>query len=308
MDISNEDDEMEEEDDDNDEDDDENEEDEADKLIQQTLQMETVQKRNDDVDRKCVKNQLDLFKTALDIRVKMQGIVSEVNTFPVPQDMKEIKENNEDIKNEFEELENSFEQLFNATMNLSHTIDSLSHFNWNCPFVSTENNSNEKEYSMTEKFNQLKTVGKGKDEKRLKSLEKWHSKTSVLNLSKSNQNQNGIVQQINAIMKDEDRLWRRTNQLRGNKIYLSEELNSSTEIFDDGDFYQQLIKDAMDGSFNSSVPSGMQNNANRKRQQKKKRVNLDIVFPKLENFKTPVDYNEELLDIDRSILINNLFK
>lgn len=298
------DDEMDEEEDDNEE------EDEADKLIQQTLQMETVQKRSDDVDRKCVKNQLDLYKTALDIRVKMQGIVSEVNSFPIPEDLNNLKENDENIQNELKELEESFEQLFTATANLSHTIDSLSHFNWNCPFISTSNEKkeSEKSFSMTEKFNQLKSVTKSKDEKRLTSLEKWHSKTSVLNLSKSSQHQNGIVQQINAIMKDEDRLWRRTNQLRGNKIYLSEDLHSSTEIFDDGDFYQQLIKDAMDGSFSSTNTNAMQNNTNRKRQQKKKRVNLDIVFPKLENFKTPVEYNEELLDIDRSILINNLFK
>ncbi|EDS88773.1 hypothetical protein CL6EHI_132140 [Entamoeba histolytica] len=150
-------------------------------------------------------------------------------------------------------------------------------------------------------------VNKKKDEQRLSIMEKWHSKTTMMNISKFSTNQNGIVQQVNAILKDQERLFRRSQQLRGTKIYLNEDLISSSEVFDDGDFYQQLIKDAVDyGITGKGQP--MMNNTKKQIQKKKKRVNTDIVFPKLENFKCPVEYNEKLMEVDRSIFIKNLFK
>ncbi|BFU19047.1 hypothetical protein EHI8A_241820 [Entamoeba histolytica HM-1:IMSS-B] len=272
----------------------EGEEDEADKLIQQTLNVETIQKKTNDVEKEDVSNQIKLFDTALDIRVKMQGILGDVNSLPLSEDIKMLRENNERFKEELESLNSSFKNLFHRTTELCETIDKQWGVQWE--YKSTDNDEEK-----------LMKVNKKKDEQRLSIMEKWHSKTTMMNISKFSTNQNGIVQQVNAILKDQERLFRRSQQLRGTKIYLNEDLISSSEVFDDGDFYQQLIKDAVDyGITGKGQP--MMNNTKKQIQKKKKRVNTDIVFPKLENFKCPVEYNEKLMEVDRSIFIKNLFK
>ncbi|EDR23877.1 hypothetical protein, conserved [Entamoeba dispar SAW760] len=224
----------------------------------------------------------------------MQGILGDVNSLPLSEDIKMLRENNERFNEELEHLNRTFKDLFHRTTELCETIDKQWGVQW--------------EYKSTDSDEEkLVKVNKKKDEQRLSVMEKWHSKTTMMNISKFSTTQNGIVQQVNAILKDQERLFRRSQQLRGTKIYLNEDLTSSSEVFDDGDFYQQLIKDAVDyGITGKGQP--MMNNTKKQIQKKKKRVNTDIVFPKLENFKCPVEYNEKLMEVDRNIFIKNLFK
>ncbi|KAL7720978.1 AATF leucine zipper-containing domain-containing protein [Entamoeba marina] len=289
---------MEEDDDDNDEEDDDeeeedDEEDEADKLIAKAMNIKTIEKKKNEAEREDVMNQIKLYDTAMDIRVKLQGITTSVNSLPLPQDLKVLKENNNILETEMEKLNDNFKELFHECASLSETIDKQWKYDW-------EYDNDDDEESKLEKVNS------SKDSKRLQIMEKWHSKTTMMNISKFSTNQNSVVQQVNAIMKDKDRLYRRSRQLRGVKIHLNEDLTCSEEIFDDSDFYQQMIKDAVEYGI-TGKGSGITNKSNKEIKQRKKKVQTNIVFPKLENFMSPIEYREDLMEVDRSVLIKNLF-
>ncbi|EDR25242.1 hypothetical protein, conserved, partial [Entamoeba dispar SAW760] len=147
----------------------ESEEDEADKLIQQTLNVETIQKKTNDVEKEDVSNQIKLFDTALDIRVKMQGILGDVNSLPLSEDIKMLRENNERFNEELEHLNRTFKDLFHRTTELCETIDKQWGVQW--------------EYKSTDSDEEkLVKVNKKKDEQRLSVMEKWHSKTTMMNI------------------------------------------------------------------------------------------------------------------------------
>ncbi|KAL7715918.1 AATF leucine zipper-containing domain-containing protein [Entamoeba marina] len=267
---------------DDDDDDDEEDEDEADKLIAKAMNIKTIEKKKNEAEREDVMNQIKLYDTAMDIRVKLQGITTSVNSLPLPQDLKVLKENNNILETEMEKLNDNFKELFHECASLSETIDKQWKYDW-------EYDNDDDEESKLEKVNS------SKDSKRLQIMEKWHSKTTMMNISKFSTNQNSVVQQVNAIMKDKDRLYRRSRQLRGVKIHLNEDLTCSEEIFDDSDFYQQMIKDAVEYGI-TGKGSGITN-----------KIQTNIVFPKLENFMSPIEYREDLMEVDRSVLIKNLF-
>ena len=152
-------------------------------------------------------------------------------------------------------------------------------------------------------------LNKIKDQERINLIDKWQNKTTTMSISKfSNTKQNNILTQINSVMKDQDRLWRRTYQTRGTKIYLNEDLKSSKEIFNDYDFYQQLVKDAVEYGIQNKNTVNMNNSIKKNIKNNKHKVNLDLVYPKLESFKTPIEYDENVLGVNRKVILKNLFK
>ena len=259
---------------------DDEEEDEADKLIKQTMRIKPVQQHKSEVSKDDVMNQIKLYDTSLDIRMKYQLILKVINTLPLSGDLETLKTNNPMLKNQLDILTSSLQELSNEMNRFVKVTDKV-----------TKEGSDNKE----------------KNKEMLQILEKWHAKTSMMNISKFSSKQNGISQQVNAVMKDKERLYRRCRQLRETKIYLNEDLTTSNEIYDDGDFYQQMIKDAVDYGIVGKNNSNIQINNKKKNKKVKQRVQTNLVYPKLENFMTPVEYRSDLNE-GRSVLIKNLFK
>ena len=110
-----------------------------------------------------------------------------------------------------------------------------------------------------------------------------------------------VVDQINAVMKNRHRLVGRTQKLRGVSVLGHPDETTADYVFDDTDFYQQLVKDVVEKeSVEKAVPA-------KKKERRAKDYSV-IIFPKLENFMSPVPYHGDVNEVDRDVLIANLFK
>uniref|UniRef100_A0A5S6QXL8 Uncharacterized protein n=2 Tax=Trichuris muris TaxID=70415 RepID=A0A5S6QXL8_TRIMR len=152
---------------------------------------------------------------------------------------------------------------------------------------------------------------------RNQSLEQWYEKTRMANIKSSHKDFSGfefsILKQIDYILSDKDRLRRRTQIKRseyscvGESDSCQDEGNNEdvidAEIFDDDDFYEQLLRELIHRSAGSSTDPLVQGRQWAKLQKlrtKRKRKPIDRraskgrairyhVISKLVNFMAPVD-------------------
>jgi protein AATF/BFR2 len=94
----------------------------------------------------------------------------------------------------------------------------------------------------------------------VETLSKWSSKIQAVTpsillpsnrnafLAKSSQQLKSVVQLIDETLLDKDKLLARTHGRRGNSVPSDDALDAAEdkEIFDDTDFYQQLLRDIID--------------------------------------------------------------
>ncbi|CDW60991.1 NFU1 iron sulfur cluster scaffold [Trichuris trichiura] len=152
---------------------------------------------------------------------------------------------------------------------------------------------------------------------RNESLEHWYEKTRMVNIKSSHKDFSGfefnILKQIDYVLSDRDRLRRRTQVKRSDYSYVGEPSQSrddakndeviDEEIFDDDDFYEQLLRELIHrstGNCTDPLVQGRQWAKLQKLRTKRKRKTVDRraskgrairyhVISKLVNFMAPID-------------------
>ncbi|CDW58110.1 NFU1 iron-sulfur cluster scaffold homolog, mitoch ondrial [Trichuris trichiura] len=162
----------------------------------------------------------------------------------------------------------------------------------------------------------------------------WYEKTRMVNIKSSHKDFSGfefnILKQIDYVLSDRDRLRRRTQVKRSDYSYVGEPSQSrgdanndevvDEEIFDDDDFYEQLLRELIHrstGNCTDPLVQGRQWAKLQKLRTKRKRKTVDRraskgrairyhVISKLVNFMAPID-RCQMSDDARTELFSSIF-
>ncbi|KAI8357378.1 apoptosis antagonizing transcription factor-domain-containing protein [Mortierella sp. GBAus27b] len=224
----------------------------------------------DDVEKGMhVKAQMSLWETLLDTRIRLQKPVSLVNTFPQPDTYDDFM-----INDSAESLEESKHQLRSLIDTLITVRTSLL---GNLHDVTIPKSNKHDDGWESKVWKEMEALDDAWIPYRNNTLDKWSNKVQIasgipLNKKFKAMNQ-GIITQISQTMADKDRLVKRTQLKRSEYHILGSALqgkdddedmedtkektpatnqldahlsNHDQEIFDDADFYQQLLRELIE--------------------------------------------------------------
>ncbi|CAG8677041.1 9568_t:CDS:2, partial [Cetraspora pellucida] len=276
-----------------------------------------------------VKNQIALWDVFLDTRIRLQRAVAISNTFPQP-----------NVYSQFITPETRFSVQETRT-ELRELIDSLIDLRKNDNIAITENVANNRKRHI-EDDNYLEYLWKDMQEIndsflpfRAQTIEKWSNKVQIapgipLNKKFKAINQ-GVNDQIAHVLCDRERLIKRTQLKRntdkilgkakpGTGTYDEHLTNYDLEIFDDTDFYQQLLRELIESRMidnDDPVALGLRWATLKQTKQKKKNVDTKAskgrrvryhVHEKLQNFMVPIPsgtWHDDMIDELYSSLLGN---
>lgn len=248
-----------------------------------------------------VRNQLIKFDNFVDMRFKLQPLLNAANAFPTAKQISHIKKKNHQVSSILTQCNQELEGLMKDLLSLS--FDELRNDNISLPEVDATSESLLQGF-----WNEMSLIDAAIEPFARDSLKKWHSKVTLsadLKAKKSlkmlNQDPFGQVQ---IAMQDEERLVNRTRIYRDTQkrrigSQNQQENPEFTDIFDDNDFYQVLLKDwtANHGTLNgnsSSVTAVALKNVKKKhregvdqRASKGRKLRYDV-HTKLVNYMVPV--------------------
>ncbi|CAG8439675.1 6486_t:CDS:2 [Diversispora eburnea] len=171
-----------------------------------------------------VKTQTGLWDKFLDTRIRLQKAVSIANRIPQPSVYTKYLE--PDLKMDIQETKNELKELMDSLIELRKDL-----CNENEDIKINKNVANNHMQEIHDLFLPYRT----------QTIEKWSNKvqiTSGIPLNKKFKTINqGVNTQIEQLLNDRERLIKRTQLKRNSdKIF-------GKEIFDDSDFYQQLLRE-----------------------------------------------------------------
>ncbi|EGC28561.1 hypothetical protein DICPUDRAFT_160000 [Dictyostelium purpureum] len=284
---------------------------------------------------KNTKNQTVLYNEFLTTRIYLQKAISFANRLPKPKAYKEFIEYDKSIENKFEQVKKQSCQLVSELFNLqSELIDR----NEEMPKSTNKKKRIREDQSLSEVWNIIDEQNQRLNEFHNATITKWNNRISISgttttkNLKSLNQS---ILTQISNTLNDIERLQKRTKLKRSTyKIFGDQQIKQQQpqqeqqqeqdededeyddEIFDDSDFYQNLLKELENSNDDDQNQVGSQYwiEMRNLKKKKKKKVNQKAskgrilryeVFPKLENFMTPIQIPDPDWNIDQ--LYQNLF-
>ncbi|KAG0345373.1 hypothetical protein BG004_003764 [Podila humilis] len=302
----------------------------------------------DDVEKGIhVKAQMTLWETMLDTRIRLQKSVALINTFPQPSfyDTFMTNDNAEPLEESKRNLRSFIDTLITLRTSLLRNIDDVTvpkHNKRNLEDLENDDESRglDDDNWQTKAWKDAEGLNEGWKTYRNNTLEKWSNKVQIasgipLNKKFKAMNQ-GIMTQISQTMQDSERLLKRT-QLKRSEYHIlgtapevnEEDENSATEktpvgskldshlsnhdeeIFDDGDFYQQLLRELIESRMvdnDDPTAMGMRWAALRQTKQTKKQVDTKgskgrrlryHVHEKLQSFMAPIPsgtWHEEMVE------------
>ncbi|KAJ3254420.1 hypothetical protein HK103_007214 [Boothiomyces macroporosus] len=278
-----------------------------------------------------VKSQLTLWDGILDLRVRIQKGVEAANILP-QHSVYYDHLNEEGVDEKVQEATGALQSLLNNLVDMRMNLldNSNEKFDISIKRKRDEDDIDEWLHSTWEEV--LQPMEKGFKKYKYDTIEKWNNKVQVANsvtLQKKFKVINqSIVSQLQAIENDTDRLIKRTQLNRGNykiigKIESAPENDEETrdkhlndydkEIFDDGDYYQQLLKELIESRLTDTedpVLLGMRYAQLKQLQNKKAKKNVDTkaskgrkiryhVQEKIQNFMAPEPrgtWHEEMVE------------
>ncbi|KAF9996059.1 hypothetical protein BGZ65_008333 [Modicella reniformis] len=302
----------------------------------------------DDVEKGVhVKAQLSLWEILLDTRIRLQKPVSLINTFPQPSIYDEFLTNDsaEPLEESKHNLRSLIDTLITVRTSLFRNLPDVKVPKSNKRQLSDLEDENARNLDddawQTKAWKDIEALDGGWRSYRNNTLEKWSNKVQIasgipLNKKFKAMNQ-GITTQISQTMVDKERLVKRTQLKRSeyhilgavpetkeeddddkmtekppkvNKLdaHLS---NHDEEIFDDTDFYQQLLRELIESRMvdnDDPTATGMRWAALRQTKQSKKQVDTKAskgrrlryhVHEKLQSFMAPVPagtWHEEMVE------------
>lgn len=248
-----------------------------------------------------VRNQLMKFDNFVDIRFKLQPLLNAANAFPTAKQISNMKKNYSQVSSFLSQCNQELDGLMKDLLSLS--FDELRHDNISVAEADTSSDSVLQGF-----WNEMSRIDAALEPFARDSLKKWHSKvtlTADLKAKKSlkmlNQDPFG---QVEIAMQDEDRLVRRTRihrdtQKRRIGSKSQQENPEFTDIFDDNDFYQVLLKDwtsnhgTLSGSASSVTAVALKNVKKQHREgvdqraSKGRKLRYDV-HTKLVNYMVPI--------------------
>ncbi|CAG8445946.1 21917_t:CDS:10 [Dentiscutata erythropus] len=272
-----------------------------------------------------VKNQIGLWDVFLDTRIRLQKAVAISNTFPQPDAYPQFltSETRSAIQETRTELRELIDSLIDLRKGLCHENENI---------VITEDTANSRKRHL-ENDDYLEYMWKDMQEidnlflpHRNQTIEKWSNKVQMASGIPLNKKFKAINQSVNDqithVLYDRERLIKRT-QLKRNadkilgkaksdaKTYDEHLSNYDTEIFDDTDFYQQLLRELVESRMidtDDPVALGLRWATLKQTKQKKKNVDTKAskgrrlryqVHEKLQNFMVPIPsgtWHDDMID------------
>ncbi|CAG8516745.1 3568_t:CDS:2, partial [Paraglomus occultum] len=273
------------------------------------------------------KGQHDLWDSFLDTRIRLQKALTLANTFPQYDVYSQFL--NEEINGEIKETQTELHALMDMLIDLQKDIYQTN----GIVEISKDTATNRKRQheddsyldnlwgDMQELYDKFKPF-------RQATIDKWNNKVQIaagLPLNKKFKAINQSVNtQIEQILNDKERLIKRTQLKRNDEKILGKEKqnereeeiilkgdNYDKEIFDDTDFYQQLLRELIDSRMvdtDDQSSLGLRWAALKQTKQKKKQVDTKAskgrrlryhVHEKLQNFMVPIPagtWHEEMID------------
>ncbi|CAG8622304.1 11801_t:CDS:10, partial [Ambispora leptoticha] len=294
-----------------------------------------------------VKTQIGLWDSLLDIRIRLQKSVTisnslpQHNTYPSfiasPKVQSAIKE----TKSELSELIDSLIKL-NKDLCCDNESIKFSKDTTNSRKRRLENGDEDTDNYTDCLWTDIKTIHENFKPFRTETIEKWNNKVQIaagipLNKKFKAINQS-VNNQIEQVLHDHERLVKRTQLMRGDYKILGKQqqtdpsksapssssdaimsrggqddhlTNYDPEIFDDTDFYQQLLRELIENRMidtDDPIAIGMRWAALKQTRQKKKQVDTKAskgrrlryhVHEKLQNFMVPIPtgtWHEDMID------------
>ena len=182
------------------------------------LKMSESAKSNIEKGRR-VRNQLRVYESILDDRIRIQPLLASANRLPR-------------ISFDCLEAKNGVTNIIHSLMDLSANLMSS---------LGLQTRKRKQTDDLTELFNEIRQLDESFQSYQTETLDKWFSKTSVTNLKTINQ---PPTTQIKNTLLDMDRLREKTRLNRSDLVIIgSTAVSSSVEIYDDTDFYTQLLRE-----------------------------------------------------------------
>ncbi|ORX93000.1 TRAUB-domain-containing protein [Basidiobolus meristosporus CBS 931.73] len=302
---------------------------------EKSLLKNITQSAKSDVEKgQHVKNQLHIWEGLLDLRIRIQKSINSANKLPQHDIYPEFctPESNlavEEAKTEVRELMDSLLDIRTSLYERNPMIEfKPSEFQNRKRALESEDD----DYALA-LWKDIDGINRKMVSYRDETLEKWSNKVQIasgipLNKKFKSLNQ-GIMQQVNQLLSDRERLRGEYNILgkEEEKTEVKEELlpeelkelsnkdehlsNHDSEVFDDTDFYQQLLRELIESKMvdsNDPVALGMRWAAIKQTKQKKKKVDTRAskgrklryhVHEKLQGFMVPIPtgtWHEEMVD------------
>ncbi|ORY83166.1 apoptosis-antagonizing transcription factor [Protomyces lactucae-debilis] len=266
---------------------------------EKALVQSVVKTATDDAAKgRAVKKQLGVYDALLDARIKMQKAIQAVNSGPVTGDTKAAERAALQVLDMISSVRAAF-----ATQDLPSPVTRRKR-----KLAEIEEPSN---VTLSEIWENLQAQDDALASWRDATLVKWSNKIQSANAIDRSKKfkvlQQGILQQVKESRSDRDKLLRRTqiNRQQGNAV--------QEDIFDDGDFYSEMLKDLIDSRMLDSGTAATNTGGVRwlsTKVAKQKRENVDTraskgrklryhVHEKLQNFMAPIPsgtWHEEQVD------------
>eukprot|EP00468_Gymnochlora_sp_CCMP2014_P003539 CAMPEP_0167750606 /NCGR_PEP_ID=MMETSP0110_2-20121227/6089_1 /TAXON_ID=629695 /ORGANISM="Gymnochlora sp., Strain CCMP2014" /LENGTH=547 /DNA_ID=CAMNT_0007635955 /DNA_START=50 /DNA_END=1693 /DNA_ORIENTATION=- len=277
-----------------------------------------------------VRLQHRLWETSLKVRIRMQALNKIANKLPYPREHKLFCESQSDVSDGFDNAAKATYGILQSLIQAKQTLCKASTIFSNSP---ASVGPKKRKYSDMATKKLWKNVSDGfQEETRLfgETLERWNIKTKLVSGQSKKRFKaidRGVTEQIDDLLRDMPSLVRRTQLRRsgdralgcariegkGNSVVNGKEVSYDEEIFDDTDFYQELLKEVIDGasldSMNGAVslqrrlPKSVKKLKDR-RASKGRKIRF-VNIPKLTNFTSPGMDNAE--DYPRDNLFRSLF-
>ena len=294
-----------------------------------------------------IKKQLALSDSLLETRIQMQKILGKVNQFPQPDVWNEFKtEGDENYRKAVKKSQLGLKKLLDGLLELKTSMVNANP-DLKRPFAQSESDLDEsdddnsdtvkdlepcpKKMKLSEYSRLLEERHKALIPYRNETIEKWNDKTRLASGSVNKKSFSGFetstLKQIEHILTDKSRLVKRTQNKRSSYRILGQperdtlagEEAFDPEIFDDDDFYHQLLRELIDrktADVTDPLLLGKQwLQIQKMRSKMKKKVDTKAskgrktrydIHAKLVNFMAPI-YTESWKDETKNELFSSLF-
>lgn len=303
-----------------------------------------------DVDKgQAIRNQINIWDSLLECRIKFQKCITTANKLPKSSKINEfIDAGGEDFLNAQKSCQKSIKKVLDTFLDLQRVCLDVNTDHYQGSSLKRALSDDE----ITSESDISENIGYHSEKKRRKpmdlaheigerheafisfrndTIQKWNDKTRVTQMGSKDFSsfEQSTLKQIETVLADKNRLLKRTRTKRSNYHILGEDdyepdtkqakMDESSEIFDDDDFYHQLLRELLERKTSDVTDPvqlsrqwiQLQKERNRMKKtvdtkaSKGRKVRYDI-HQKLVNFMMPID-NVTWTDEARSELLVSLF-
>lgn len=229
------------------------------------IKLISQKSKENDVKGHCVKNQLKMWENLLEVRIRSQSLMTLSNRLPFPDKFRELQESSENFSSLASEVQNNLTNVINQLIETQNTLisafpdtrDSLKRGLYSKASL-TENEDEDEETTPKKPKLEFSSNTSSESFRKLyrNIIGKWTEKT---NLGKSS---GSPIDQIDKVLSRKSDLVENSRTCKGNYSLFrvtSEEISeesgrkSSPEIYDDTDFYQEILSELIEAKSSQNL-------------------------------------------------------